>query len=130
VLASAGAVERKRAMDRSLVDPFGLRDLLGVVRVEHDYQVEVAVADMAWCRFPVRVQRLVRKTALVNCSGCTRIRFMRFFGDADTAMTMRDTRPRFFASVDAGSGYCSRRMDPAMKANFGDPANESGVHYH
>jgi len=21
-------------------------------------------------------------------------------------------------------------MDPAMKANFGDPANESGVHYH
>jgi hypothetical protein len=91
VLASAGAVERKRAMDRSLVDPFGLRDLLGVVRVEHDYQVEVAVADMAWCRFPVRVQRLVRKTPLVNCSGCTRIRFMRFFGDADTAMTMRET---------------------------------------
>ena len=33
VLASAGAVERKRAMDRSLVDPFGLRDLLGVVRL-------------------------------------------------------------------------------------------------
>jgi hypothetical protein len=53
-------------MDRSLVDPFGLRDLLGVVRVEHDYQVEVAVADMAWCRFPVRVQRLVRKTPLVS----------------------------------------------------------------
>jgi hypothetical protein len=60
VLASAGAVERKRAMDRSLVDPFGLRDLLGVVRVKHDYQVEVAVADMAWCRFPVRVQRRVQ----------------------------------------------------------------------
>ena len=34
-------------MDQPLVEALRFRHLPGVVRIEHDYQVEVAVADMA-----------------------------------------------------------------------------------
>src|SRR6516162_10331773 len=47
MLAGTGAVQRQRAMDQALVEARRLRHLSRVVRIEHDYQVEVAVADMA-----------------------------------------------------------------------------------
>src|SRR6202043_2293139 len=47
VLAGTGAIERQRTMDQPLVEALRFRHLPGVVRIEHDYQVEVAVADMA-----------------------------------------------------------------------------------
>jgi hypothetical protein len=44
MLTSAGAVERQRAIDESLVEPFGLRHLLRLIRVEHEADVKIALS--------------------------------------------------------------------------------------
>jgi hypothetical protein len=47
VLTCAGAVERQRAMDHSLVKSFGLRHLFRIARIEHEDDVKIAVTSMA-----------------------------------------------------------------------------------
>jgi hypothetical protein len=44
VLAGAGAFERQRPMDHSLVEPFSLRDLYRVIRIEHEANLKTSVA--------------------------------------------------------------------------------------
>ena len=47
VLARARAAARERVVDDAAVERFRLRDRRGVVRIEQERHVEVAVTDMA-----------------------------------------------------------------------------------